>query len=365
MDKSDVTDPSKSDDSTSLGESDMSLPVMERSGSIRRSKRRSTVVTVQMISKKGQLGGQKINTVQVAAESKVNQLEMDVQVEGGRGSCSIGVGTGLDDGRSSSASQSSNSDSSVPKKIQKISTSDPTLEERQRPETFSTSYQQRPVLGQHGRIAHSESHVDTLEGDSIDFSKPGSSGPRQTSTPDSGFKTLPQSASVMTSDNSFSSSSSSTQGFITSASDSRLPAKHPHEVPSNNSVMLRKSFDTLMAQRSGQDTVMTRASENVQMRSKGVPTSASDSNINITYHGRQRPHTFHQESYQVIEEAEGARASDYLFQRLFKRRTVSESEFDVVDGRTQGDQSDMDSSLQKETWTSYPQLRKKVKKKWK
>ena len=364
MDKLDTMQEPKPDDSASLTESDSSLPMMmERSGSIRRSKRRSTVITVQMISKKGQLGGQKVNTVQVAAESRVNQLEMDMQLGGERGSCSIGVGTGVDNGRSSSASQSSISDSSVPKKIKKISTSDPTLEERQKSGTYQElpSYQEGQYLTHHGRTAHSESHMDTLEGDSIEFSRLGATRPRQTSTPDSGFKTLPQSASVMTSsEDSFSSSSSSTQGLFTSASDTNLPIKYLHEVPSYDSVMLRKSYDTIMAQRPGYDTVVTRASaQNVQMRSKGVTTSASDSNIDITYHRRQRPHTFHQESHQVIEETQDVGAADYLFQKMFKRRTVSESEFDVADGRGADEQSEADSSSQRETWTSYPQVKMK------
>ena len=370
MEKSSEMKDQRSDDSTSLADSDISLPVMERSGSIRRSKRRSTIITVQMISKRGQLGGQKVNTVQVAAESKFNELELDMATEGtgtgasGRRSCSIGVGTDMNGGRSSSASTTS--ETAVPLKMQKISTSDSMLqgfEERPR----STMSYDDPQLLSCRELASTPSdiHLDTLQTDSCDFEKLRATRPRQTSTPDSGFKTLPQSMSIMTSsDNSFSSGTSSTHGLVASASDTNISNKYQHKVPSYEAAMIRKSYDAIMAQRHGCDAVVTTCAseENLHVRSTGIPTSASDSNINVTYHRRHRPHTFHQESHRVIEETENISASDYLWRTLHGKRTVSESEFDVVDGRSPlHEHLEMDPNLQRETWTSYPLLQDKVK----
>ena len=334
MDKLDMFE--TQDGSSSMTDSNISLPIMERTGSVRK-KRRSTIITVQMLSKKGQLGGQKINTVQVAAESKVKQLEVSRK-----------------DDSSLSTSRSTISDTTEPLTVKKISSSDSDLKSRKgRPR--STSYERGQF---HGITPPSDPSLDTLQRDSLDLDNVGSTKPRHTSTPDSGFKTLPQYSPILTSsDNSFSSASSSTQGLVTSASDNSIPIRYLHKVPSYDAVMLRKSYDTVIGKRQDFDGIVTCVSmENLHVHNNpGITTSASDSNINVSYQKRGRPHSFHQGSYDVIEESENASASDSLFQRMHSKRTASESEFTPRCFHK-------DPISERDTWTSCPLLHGKVKK---
>ncbi len=334
---------SKLDDSGSVGtDSDTALSVLERTGSGRQ-KRRSTVITVQMVSKKGQLAGQKINTVQVAAERKSKDVETE---EPGRRSVGTGSGSILAPPRESDSRSSSSpaSDASLPLKIQKISDSSGNL----------SSSEGRKSGAQHKKDQSTQSmpalDLDTTDSDVRTM---GVARPRFTSTPD---RTLPlHSPTSGTSSEGFPSPSSPTQGFL---SGDNSPVRRPKLLPSYDTVLTRKLYSARTAQRrSRHGVVVTSASdENLRRARSPIATSASDSNINFTLHKRYRPHStsFHG-SYDVIEETESKSSSDFLFAHMHKKRTVSDSDFCTGDS-----QQSSESFPPRDSWTSHAQVEHEV-----
>ena len=284
------------DSSGELGASDLSLhnkSTESKDGG--KKKQRSTIITVQMVSKKGNIGDKKINTVEVQAVTKTRSREQSFDERDG------------DSTRSRASSSSSSISDIVPKKIQKIGG---TLET---PDSYPDS--RRPIntsspnVKPHPDFALDVS-LDSLYGASL--------------TPQSDLSGV---------------------GLLSSASDTNLRDNVFTKSPSFESVSSDKNIP-----------VTTKSLENIH-RNKGLSTGASESNIR--YRRKYKYRHSDSGSYEVMHETGGSKASDMLWQKLEKRRTISFSASEVQ--HPKDEELDDGQNLQKDaTWASTPFLEKQV-----
>ncbi len=273
-----------------------------------RKKKRSTVITVQMVSRKAQLDGQKVNTMQVAAESKFADL--------------------LARREDSAFARNPAFKMPVPLKTRRILT-----------EPASTSFEVNVTERQNPcrSPAATGLRVDTNQTGWLDLQRFGASGAR--------LRAAPQfSPNSVASWDGLLSCASRTQLPGTSVSDTNL-SHSVHQTPHG------KSHDAILSPLLYNVTVTEDAP---------ITASASDSSINITYHRPYRKRvgvSAHHGSYEVIEETDRASPADILFEKMREKRAVSESGFD---GRASQRKLEAASRLKKDTWTSHPQLQTEV-----